>query len=198
MKFLLGKKLGMTTIHDPEKGARNVTLIECDSNRVTLVRLPERDGYAALQVETPKTRRRSVRREFRLDTKVSPEEVSKMLESLPVGAALSVEAFSVGERVSVSGISKAKGFQGVVKRHGFKGAMKTHGHKHDLRAPGSIGATFPQHVIKGMRMAGRMGGVRATTKNLSVSFVDPEKRLIGVRGAVPGIAGGIVEIRSVK
>jgi large subunit ribosomal protein L3 len=198
MKFLLGKKLGMTTIHDPEKGARNVTLLECDINRVTLVRTPERDGYSAVQLEMPKTVRKNVRREFRLDTKVSESEVSAILEALPIEATVSVENFSVGERVSVSGISKAKGFQGVVKRHGFKGAPKTHGHKHDLRAPGSIGSTFPQHVIKGMRMAGRMGGVRATTKNLSISYIDPKRKLIGVRGAVPGIVGSVVEIRSTK
>lgn len=198
MKFLLGKKLGMTTIHDPEKGARNVTLIECGENTVTLSRELKRDGYVAIQVETPKTHRKHVRREFRLDTKLSEAESSALVESLPVGASLPMEVFVVGERVSVSGITKAKGFQGVVKRHGFKGAPKTHGHKHDLRAHGSIGATFPQHVIKGMRMAGHMGGVRATTRNLSVSYVDPERRLIGLRGAVPGSVGSIVEIRSAK
>ncbi|QQS16266.1 MAG: 50S ribosomal protein L3 [Candidatus Moraniibacteriota bacterium] len=198
MKFLLGKKLGMTTIHDPEKGARNVTLIECRENTVTLARDLNRDGYVAIQVETPKTKRKNVRREFRLDKKLAESESSALVESLSVGTSLSLDTFVIGERVSVSGVTKAKGFQGVVKRHGFKGAPKTHGHKHDLRAPGSIGATFPQHVIKGMRMAGRMGGTRATTKNLSVSYVDPERRLIGLRGAVPGSVGSIVEIRSAK
>ena len=198
MKFLLGKKLGMTTIHDPEKGARNITLIECDANTVTMTRGLKRDGYSALQVEMPKTRQRNVRREFRLDKKLSDTESSALMESFPIGAVLPMDIFMVGERVSVSGTTKAKGFQGVVKRHGFKGAPKTHGHKHDLRAHGSIGATFPQHVIKGMRMAGRMGGVRSTTKNLSVSYIDAEKRLIGLRGAVPGSRGSVVEIRSMK
>lgn len=188
----------MTTIHDPEKGARNVTLIECGENTVTLARDLNRDGYVAIQVETPKTKRKNVKREFRLDKKLAESESSALVESLSVGTSLSLDTFVIGERVSVSGVTKAKGFQGVVKRHGFKGAPKTHGHKHDLRAPGSIGATFPQHVIKGMRMAGRMGGARATTKNLSVSYVDPERRLIGLRGAVPGSAGSIVEIRSAK
>ena len=199
MKFLLGKKLGMTTIHDPEKGARNVTLIECDTNTVTLARSIKRDGYVALQVEMLKTRRKNAQREFRFDDKrLSETELSALVESFPVGTVLPMDVFTIGERVSVSGITKAKGFQGVVKRHGFKGAPKTHGHKHDLRAHGSIGATFPQHVIKGMRMAGRMGGVRSTTKNLSVSYVDPEKRLIGLRGAVPGSRGSVIEIRSAK
>lgn len=198
MKFLLGKKLGMTSVQDPEKGARNITLIECDSNEVKLVRLPERDGYAAVQIETPKTRRKSVRREFRLDMGISNGSGAATSEFPALGAMLTVDMFSLGDRVAVSGISKAKGFQGVVKRHGFKGAKATHGHKHDHRAPGSIGATFPQHVIKGMRMAGRMGGDRVTTRNLSISFIDAEKRLIGVRGSVPGCAGSIVEIRSMK
>ncbi len=197
MKFLLGKKLGMTTIQDAEKGARNVTLIECEPNTVTLLRTPARDGYSAVQVKVSKNRRRSVSREFRLDKNLGTEDVVKTMEMFPVGTFLTAECFSVGDRVRVSGISKAKGFQGVVKRHGFKGAPKTHGHKHDLRAPGSIGATFPQHVIKGMRMAGRTGGVRKTSENLHVSYVDIEKRLIGVRGAVPGIPGSIVEIQVV-
>lgn len=184
MKFLLGKKLGMTTIPDPERGAQNVTLIECDPNTVTLLRTKDRDGYNAVQLSLLKTPRRTVFREFRTE---SGEEIT-------VNTVIGVESFSVGDRVRVSGISKAKGFQGVVKRHGFKGAPKTHGHKHDLRAPGSIGSTFPEHVIKGKRMAGRMGGVRATSRNLLVSLVDADRKLLGVRGAVPGIPGGIVEI----
>ena len=94
----------------------------------------------------------------------------------------------------VSGITKAKGFQGVVKRHGFAGAPKTHGHKHDHRAPGSIGAQQPQHVIKGKRMAGRMGGVRASSMNIQVVYIDKDKNILGVKGAVPGVAGRLVEI----
>lgn len=188
MKFLLGKKLGMTTVQDPERGAQNVTLIECDSNTVSLLRTEDRDGYRAVQLSVPKTRRRTVFREFRVDSD----------EDIVLNSTVGVEVFSVGDRVRVSGISKAKGFQGVVKRHGFKGAPKTHGHKHDLRAPGSIGATFPEHVIKGKRMAGRMGGARATSRNLFVSLVDIDRKLLGVRGAVPGIPGGIVEISSIR
>ncbi len=194
MKFLLGKKLGMTTIQDADRGARNITLIECDTNTVSLIRSADRDGYSALQVETSKTKRRSIFREFRLDKHLSLDEVRNVVNTFPLGSKLSIEVFSVGDRVRVSGVTKAKGFQGVVKRHGFKGAPKTHGHKHDLRAPGSIGATFPQHVTKGMRMAGRMGGVRSTSRNLRVEYVDSEKRILGVRGAVPGVPGGVVEI----
>jgi 50S ribosomal protein uL3 len=112
------------------------------------------------------------------------------------GDKIDVSIFEIGEKVKVSGITKAKGFQGVVKRHGFKGAPKTHGHKHDLRAPGSIGSGFPEHVTKGKRMAGRMGGERATSLNVKVAYVDKDKNIIGLKGAVPGIPGNVIEIRS--
>jgi large subunit ribosomal protein L3 len=182
--FILGKKLGMTTIHG-EDGAQNVTLVECGA-KVSLVKNMGKDGYKAIQLEIAKTKKRSKKVEFRVD------EIN-----LEKDAGLDVSGFELGEKVKVSGITKAKGFQGVVKRHGFKGAPKSHGHKHDLRAPGSIGSGFPEHVIKGKRMAGRMGGVRATTKNVKIVFIDKEKNLLGIKGAVPGNAGGIVEIRTV-
>lgn len=197
MKFLLGKKLGMTTLEDADKGAQNVTLIECQDNTVRLVRTPEKDGYVAVQLELSKTKKRTKREEFRLDSAhLSKEEAAKELEQYAVGSSVTVSAITVGDMVSVTGITKAKGFQGVVKRHGFKGSPRTHGRKHDLRAPGSIGAVWPQHVIKGMRMAGRTGGVKSTSRNLEVVYVNPESKLIGVKGAVPGIPGGIVAIRT--
>lgn len=185
MKYILGKKLGMTTLYDKEKGALNVTLVECEPNTVSFVRTMEKDGYSAVQLEIAKTKKVIHRKEFRLEE----EATSK------TGDTVTVETFAVGDEVNVSGISKAKGFQGVVKRHGFKGAPKTHGHKHDLRAPGSIGAQQPQHVIKGKRMAGRMGGQRSTTKNVKVVFIDTERNVLAVLGAVPGVVGRIVEIR---
>ena len=185
IKFILGKKIGMTTLHNVN-GAENVTLVECDS-KVSLIRTKEKDGYAAVQLEMPKTKKRITRKEFKTEggvfEKNSPVDVS---------------IFEAGDLVKVSGITKAKGFQGVVKRHGFAGSPRTHGHKHDLRAPGSIGTGFPEHVIKGKRMAGRMGGVMATSKNVQIVYVDKEKKLIGIKGPVPGNAGAIVEIRSVK
>lgn len=183
-KFILGKKIGMTTIYDGEKGALNVTLISCEPNKVSCVRSTEKDGYAAMQLELSKTKNKTHRKEFRIEES----------EAKNVGDLVTIEAFAIGDKVKVSGITKAKGFQGVVKRHGFKGAPKTHGHKHDLRAPGSIGAQQPQHVIKGKRMAGRMGGTRSSVKNLKIAYLDIEKNIIGVQGAVPGVAGRIVEI----
>ena len=197
MKFLVGKKLGMTTLQDPAKGALNMTLIEFAPNTVTLLRTPEKDGYSAVQVEMAKTMKRRVRKEFRLDhVGREADDVQRELASFEVGASLDVSMFSVGEEVQVSGTTKAKGFQGVVKRHGFKGSPRTHGHKHDLRAPGSIGSQEYQRVIKGMRMAGRMGGERSTTKNLKVVYVDADKCLLGVQGAVPGVNGRVVEVWS--
>src|SRR3989344_2465971 len=155
MKFLLGKKLGMTTLFDETKGALNVTLIVCEENKVTLNRTLEKDGYLAVQLETNKTAKKTVRKELRID-------------------------------------------QGAVKRYGFSGGRKSHGGKHDLRKPGSIGATFPEHVVKGRRMAGLMGGANMTARNLTVAYVNKEEGLIGVRGAVPGVNGRIVKIMSVK
>lgn len=195
MKFLLGRKLGMTTLQDASLGALNVTLIECDTNTVSLLRTMERDGYAAVQVEAMKTSRKKLHKEFRLDSaQVSSEDAQKELASFEVGKTLDVSVFSVGDVVNVTGISKGKGFQGVVKRHGFKGSPRTHGHKHDLRAPGSIGAQQPQHVIKGKRMAGRMGADRSTMQNLKIVLVDETKKLIAVKGAVPGVNGRMVEV----
>jgi len=185
MKFLLGKKLGMTTLYDAERGALNVTLLSCEPNTVTGIRTTEKDGYSAVQCEFS-SKKQSTRREFRNQ---KAEEITHT-----VGDAIDVEVFQVGDTVCISGVTKAKGFQGVVKRHGFAGSPKTHGHRHDLRAPGSIGSAFPQHVLKGVRMAGRMGGGRKTVNGLQVVVVDKEKSLLAVRGAVPGKVGTLVEI----
>lgn len=178
----------MTTIYDEKKGALNVTLIECEPNAVSLIRTAEKDGYNAAQISIKKNKKVNYKKEFRTGDK----------NELKAGDLVTIEGFQPGDKVKVSGISKAKGFQGVMKRHGFKGAPHSHGHKHDWRAPGSIGAQAPQRVIKGMRMAGRMGGKRSTTSNLKVVYADMEKNIIAIRGAVPGVAGRIVEIVKIK
>ncbi len=203
MKFILGKKLGMTTLFDESKGALNVTLIACESNKVTLNRTLEKDGYLAIQVETKKTAKKTVRKEFRVDRAMTRgnhaeavKELAKELEKFPVDTEIGVNLFSVGDTVNVAGVTKSKGFQGVVKRHGFAGGRGSHGGKHDLRKPGSIGATFPEHVVKGRRMAGRMGGENMTVLNLSVVYINEAEGLIGVRGAVPGVNGRIVKVMS--
>ncbi len=182
MKAILGKKIGMTTLYDAEKGALNVTLIRCTPNVVRMVRTQERDGYTAVQLEADKTLKKKVRKEFRSDE--TPEE----------GTEITVDVFEVGDTVKVTGTTKAKGFQGVVKRYGFAGGPASHGHRHVLRQAGSIGSAYPQHVRKGKKMAGRMGGVQHTTKGLTVVLVDAENHIIAVKGAVPGVNGRIVSI----
>ncbi len=203
MKFIIGKKLGMTTLFDEAKGALNMTLIACGENKVTLNRTLEKDGYLAIQVETKKNAKKTVRKEFRVDRALTKEnrteeiqELAKELEKFPVDTQIAVSVFAVGDKVNVAGVTKSKGFQGVVKRHGFAGGRGSHGGKHDLRKPGSIGATFPEHVIKGRRMAGRMGGENMTALNLSVVYVNEAEGLIGVKGAVPGVNGRIVQVMS--
>ncbi len=186
MKFILGKKVGMTTIYDKEKGALNVTLIECVPNKVSLFRTKKNDGYSAVQINIPKTNLKTFFREFRID------EDDK--GNLKEGGEITVDTFELNDKVKVSGVSKGKGFQGVVKRHGFHGSPASHGHRHDLRAPGSIGSAYPQKVFKGKKMAGRMGGERVTTDNLKIVYIDKDTNLIGLKGAVPGITGGMVEI----
>jgi large subunit ribosomal protein L3 len=122
---------------------------------------------------------------------------NETIANLEKGTSLDASVFAQGDTVSVSAISKGKGFQGVVKRHGFKGAPRSHGVKDMLRAPGSIGATGAQRVFKGTRMAGRMGGDRITVKNLTVVAVNKDENIILIKGAIPGRRGTLVEVRSV-
>lgn len=195
MKFLIGKKLGMTTLFDEEKGALNVTLIAVTENKVVGKRTKDKHGYMALEVATAKTARKQVIKEFRLDRDLNEEEEKEAVAFLEATeGTLGLDQFVVGEKVNITGTTKAKGFQGVVKRYNFRGAPASHGRKHDMRKPGSIGATFPEHVIKGRRMAGRMGGEQMTVQNLVVAYVNPEEGIMAVKGAVPGVNGRIVKV----
>lgn len=148
------------------------------------MRTKERDKYNAIQLSLGKSKR-----EFRFSSPRPPHAVP-----FNRGDTVNVSVFQEGDIVRVSGLSKGRGFQGVVKRHGFHGGPKTHGQKNRWRAPGSIGPTAPQRVIPGRRMAGRMGGVRVTIKNLEVAKVEPEKHLLYLKGAVPGARGTLLEI----
>ncbi|MDD5490017.1 MAG: 50S ribosomal protein L3, partial [Candidatus Moranbacteria bacterium] len=136
------------------------------------------------KIQNPKSRKNFLKiKEFKVEVK-----------ELKSGDKLDINQFEVGDKVKVSGVTKGKGFQGVMKRHGFKGSPHSHGHKHDWRAPGSIGSSFPEHVIKGKKMAGRMGGERSSVKNLEVVEIDKENNILFLRGAVPGVKGRIVEV----
>ena len=172
----------MTTLFDDKGEALNVTLVECGA-KVTLVRNLEKDGYTAVQLEIDKTKNKRVKKEFRTEA-----------PTLKINDTVGVDIFEIGDIVQVSGTGKAKGFQGVVKRYGFGGAPSSHGRKHDMRKPGAIGAGYPEHVIKGKRMAGRMGGKRTTSENIKIAYIDKEKNILGLKGPVPGIPGTIIEL----
>ena len=207
MKGLIGKKVGMTQIFDASGSAKPVTLIEAGPCYVTQVRLPERDGYRAVQLGFAETKPRRLAggelghlkrnnlpplrhlREFRI----------KQDDTVSEGDQVTVGVFAVGERVDIVAISKGKGFQGGVKRHGFRGGPKTHGQSDRQRAPGSRSSTTtPGRVYKGSRGPGHMGSERVTSQNLRVEWVDPERNLLGVNGSVPGPRGGLVVIKAAR
>ena len=204
MAGLLGRKLGMTQVFDPDDGhVERVTVIEAGPCYVTGIRRAERDGYDAIQVGFGETTQKRLNkpklghlkkagvgnlrhlREFRGD----PGE-------LEVGAEVKVDAvFERGQRVKVSGVSKGKGFAGTIKRHNFHRGPVSHG-SHNVRAPGSIGASAdPARVFKGIRGPGQMGNVRVTQRGLEVVDVRPTENLLLLRGSVPGAKGSVVEIR---
>ncbi|MEN1784508.1 MAG: 50S ribosomal protein L3 [Bacteroidota bacterium] len=195
MSGLIGKKIGMTSIFDENGKNIPCTVIQAGPCVVTQVRTEEVDGYTALQLGfDDKAEKRTTKSEEGHFKKAGATPKKKVVEfrdfegEYKLGDTVGVDLFVVGEFVDVVGTSKGKGFQGVVKRHGFAGVgQATHGQHNRLRAPGSIGAaSTPSRVVKGLRMAGRMGGERVTVQNLRVLKVVPEKNLIVVKGAVPG------------
>lgn len=177
-----------------------VTLIEAGPCVVTQVKTKEKDGYAATQVGFGIKKVKHISKALKGHFKeLSPMRFVKEFrgeaeEGMTRGSQIDVSVFTPGELVKVIGISKGKGFQGVVKRHKFHGHPATHGHKDQLRMPGAIGAGGLQHVRKGMRMAGRMGGEQVTVRNLKVVSVDKEKNQLILRGAVPGARGSLLTI----
>jgi len=203
MKFILGLKLGMAQVFDEKGNVIPITLIEAGPCLVTQIKTREKDGYSAVQIgfgEAKKVTKAIAGhlkrlgkllflREFRnKEPKINDKELKR-------GDKIDVSVFQEGDKVKVSGLSKGKGFAGVVKRWHFRGRPATHGTKHELRTPGSVGTSFPERVIKGKKMAGRMGFERVTIKNLKVVKVDPEKNLLAIKGALPGRRGTLLEIR---
>ena len=202
MKGILGKKLGMSQVFDPETGAMSaVTVIQAGPCPVVQVKTVETDGYDAVQLAfEPVAERKLSKGEVGHLKKAGAGPHRHLVEvrgesELTVGETVTVETFEPGDRVKVSGISVGKGYQGTIKRHGFTRGPVSHG-SHNVRKPGSIGASAtPSRVFKGMRMAGRMGGNRVTQPGLVVHEVDPERNLLLLRGSVPGPASGLLEIR---
>lgn len=201
MKFILGTKQKMTQIFDETGRVYPATVVSAGPLTVTQVKESEKDGYVSVQVGYGDAKEKNVTKprkghfgelglfktvkEFRVDTTEAKR-----------GDVIDASAFEVGEKVSVSSVTKGKGNQGVVKRHNFSGGPRTHGNKHSERRPGSIGSTGPQRVLKGLRMAGRMGGNRVTVKNLKVVAVDAASNTLVISGAIPGRPGTLVEIRA--
>lgn len=200
MKAIIGRKLGMSEIIDDKGRFIPVTYIQADPCSVTQIKNMETDGYSALQVGFEKSDKINKPKsghlkkinakykhlkEFRIDA--SSEE------SIKVGDSLDVSMFNPGDKVTVSGISKGKGFAGTVKRWNFNTGPKTHGSR-NYRKPGSIGSMYPQKIFKGKKMAGQMGSEKTTVKNLDVVIVDSQQQVIGLRGAVPGPRKGLVTI----
>lgn len=203
---LLGRKVGMTRIFAEDGATIPVTVLDVSNNRVTQIKTPETDGYAAVQV-TFGTRRASrinkaaaghlakagveagsVLREFAVEPQA--------LAELKAGDAIGVNVFTVGQKVDVSGTSIGKGFAGVIKRHNFSSGRASHGNSISHNAPGSTGmCQDPGRVFPGKRMAGHMGNVRRTQQNLEIVRVDEARQLLLVKGAVPGAKGGDVIVR---
>ncbi len=204
MPGMLGKKLGMTSLFDEKGKIVPCTVIEAGPCTVLQVRTKEKDGYEALQMGFGERREKTVAKaQLRVfeNLDMNPSRYVREFKGFEHGRhkkgdALTVEMFAVGEKVSVSGTSRGKGFQGVMRRHNFGGVGGTsHGQSDRLRAPGSIGSSsYPSRVFRGMRMAGRTGGARITTKNLTVVRVIPESNILIVKGAVPGAPQGLLEI----
>lgn len=197
MKFILGKRLEMSQIFDEKRNVVPVTLVEAGPCQITQIRTKDKDGYEAIQIGFEKLKDKKVKKsqkqkpfryiqEFKGDVDISKYKV---------GDKMDVSIFQEGEKVKISGVSKGKGFQGGVKRWGFSGRNATHGVKHEHRTLGSVGCSFPERVIKGRKMPGRMGNERVTVKNLKVAKVDKDNNLLAVKGAVPGRRGTLLEIR---
>lgn len=191
----------MTQVFQEDGTAVPATIVESGGCVVVQVKTKEKDGYEAAQIgfgEKKKINKPMKGHLKDIGNFRYLKEFKIKGGDFSAGDKIEVNVFKPGDFVKVSSVSKAKGFQGVVKRHGFAGGPASHGHKHNLRAPGSIGSTWPQRVIKGMRMAGRMGGEMVSVRNLKIVKIDEENKLIAVSGAIPGRKGILVEIVGMK
>ncbi|HVC86815.1 MAG TPA: 50S ribosomal protein L3 [Gaiellaceae bacterium] len=202
-KGILGRKLGMTQVFDPETGGvTSVTVIEAGPCPVVQVKFEGEHGYDAVQLAFDAVAERKLTKgelghlaKFKVGAHRRLVEFRGGIEGAVEGATVTVEIFEPGDKVKVAGIGIGKGFQGTIKRHNFSSGPRSHG-SHNIRKPGSIGASAtPSRVFKGIKMAGRMGGKRVTQLGLTVHDVDVERNLLLVKGAVPGPKNGIVEVR---
>jgi large subunit ribosomal protein L3 len=209
MKFILGKKLGMSQIFDEKGNEIPVTLVEAGPCFVTQIKTKDKDGYESVQIgfikkikrikKTEKGKEFKYLREFKNRASVhgsEGEDEDEVLIAFKIGDEINVSSFQEGDFVKAAGISKGKGFAGAVKKEGVHGKNKTHGTKHEERTTGSTGGSQPSRVVKGVKMAGRLGYERATMVNLKIAKIDKENGIIAVKGAVPGARGTLIEIKS--
>jgi len=204
MKALITRKVGMTSTINQDGTVQAITLLSVGDHTVLHHKTEEKDGYTAVQVgaETAKKLSKSVAGHVK-NAKVMPKlirefRVSEIPEELTVGSKLSADVFSVGDDVQVTGLTKGKGWAGTIRRHNFHRQRKTHGGKGNTRKPGSIGSMYPQHILKGTKMAGQLGHDQITVKGLKVALIDTEQNVIGVTGAVPGPRKGIIILKGAK
>ncbi|SFE60626.1 50S ribosomal protein L3 [Peptostreptococcus sp. D1] len=202
MKGILGKKLGMTQVFTAEGSVVPVTVVEAGPVVITQIKTMENDGYQAIQVGYGDVKEKALNKpkkghlakagvlkrslkEFRVDS----------IDGFEVGQEIKADLFAEGEKIDVSGISKGKGFQGPIKRHGQSRGPESHGSRYHRR-PGSMGAcSYPGRVFKNKKLAGHMGSVKVTVKNLEVVKVDAEKNLLLIKGAIPGAKGSVVTVK---
>ena len=205
-KGLMGKKLGMTALFSPEGAYTPVTVVELGPCVVTQIKTVATDGYNALQLGFGDKKTKQVNKPMQGHLKKSGDQVFAYLREFPVdnpeeyslGQAVTLDLFSVGERVDVVGTTKGRGFSGVIKRHGFARGPMTHGSK-SVRIPGSIGCSaWPSRVIKGKKMPGQYGTERQTVRNVKVVDIRPEQNLVLLRGAVPGHKNALVLVSKPK
>jgi large subunit ribosomal protein L3 len=201
MKYIFGTKQKMTQLFDEKGVVIPVTAIQAGPIVLTQVKTLEADGYDALQFGFGTRKEKNISRaqkghfkDLGMFSHVRETRLNGDETEAKVGDKVTVDVFTEGDVVGVQSVSKSKGFQGVVKRHGFSGGPRTHGQKHNERSPGSIGAGGIQRVLKGIRMAGRMGGDTVSIKNVKIVKVDPVENIIYVKGAVPGRPGTLIEI----
>jgi len=200
MKFILATKEKMTQVFDEKGLAQPVTVLQAGPVVITQIKDMDTDGYVAVQVGFGEKKEKNINKAQKGHYKDLGNFKFLKEFALPdtgdykVGDAIDLSIFEEGDEVNISSVSKGKGFQGVVKRHNFAGGPRSHGQKHQERKPGSIGATGPQRVFKGTRMAGRMGSDRVTLKNLKVVQIDTASNQLLVKGAVAGRKGSLVEI----
>lgn len=203
MKAIIGRKIGMTQILSDDGRVTAVTLIHAEPCTVTQIKSDETDGYNAVQIGWGKTKKQTKPLAGHTKkSKSSPKVLKEIREDsadneVTVGDTIDVSGFAVGDKVTVSGTSKGKGFAGTVKRWNFNTGPKTHGSR-NYRKPGSIGSMYPQKIFKGKKMAGRMGYEKNTVKGLKVAVIDIDNNLLGVTGAVPGPRRGVVLIKGVR